>query len=344
MSLALELGPFTGRAEADRIPEDRGLARDAVRLMVSDRAGDRDARFRDLPDLLRPGDLLVVNESATLPASLPARGRPGDFLVNLSTRYGPDLWLAESRWSASRPGPVPLARGERITVGGVGARWVAAFPGTPRLAFLHTESDLGAAMERVGRPIRYAYLAHDYPLDAYQTVFARVPGSAEMPSAGRPFSRPLVDRLLTSGIRIATVVLHTGVSSLEIDPEQPDLLPSYPEPFRVPSSTADAIRAARARGGRVIAVGTTVVRALESALDGDEVHATEGFTRLVVTPERPTRVVDGLLTGFHDARSTHLELLAAVAGAGPLRRSYARAVEQGYLWHEFGDSQLWLPN
>jgi len=333
-----------GRREADRTPEDRGIGRDGVRLLVSRGPEHEDRRFTDLPELLRPGDLVVVNESATLPASLPASGGPGRFLLNLSTRYASDLWVAESRWAYDRPGPVPLELGEAFDVAGVRAFRIAPFPGTPRLSFYRIEGDVGRAMVERGRPIRYGYLAREYPLEAYQTIFSRVPGSAEMPSAARPFTSALVDRLATAGVPVAPIVLHTGVSSLELDPAHPEEIPVYPEPFEVPRATAELVNRTRATRGRVIAVGTTVVRALESAWDGCAVSAIRGFTRLYLKPGRPVRVVDGLLTGFHEARSSHLELLASFGGAERLAGAYRVAVERGYLWHEFGDSHLLLPN
>ncbi len=336
--------PLPERRDADRTPEDRGLPRDGVRLLVTRRDRHLDRQFTDLPQLLRSGDLLVVNESATLPASLPARGSPGPFLVHLSTRYGPALWLAETRWGPGRPGPVPLELGEPFEIAGTPARAIAPFPGAPRLSFLRVEGDLDRAMARAGRPIRYGYLAKEYPLETYQTVFAKVPGSAEMPSAGRPFTRPLLDRLAAAGVQVAPILLHTGVSSLELDPDRPEEIPIYPEPFEVSAGTAELVNRTRCAGGRVIAVGTTVVRALESAVDGGLVREARGFTRLYLRPGRPWRAVDGLLTGFHDARTTHLELLASLSGVPALRDAYRVAVDRGYLWHEFGDSHLILPH
>jgi S-adenosylmethionine:tRNA ribosyltransferase-isomerase len=328
--------------EADRIPEDRGLSRDEVRLLVTTPADDVDHRFSDLAHVLRSGDLLVVNESATLAASLPARAEWGEFLVHLSTQYGPHLWLAEARWSAARPGPLPFRPRDAVEVAGLPARWGAAFPGISRLGFLRVEGDLGTAMESHGRPIRYGYFHRNYPLETYQTIFARVPGSAEMPSAGRPFSTRLRAALEENGVRFAPVVLHTGVSSLEVDGDVAAQRLMYPEPFDVPPTTAEAVIQTRARGGRIIAVGTTVVRALESALEGGALRGMRGFTRRFVSPDRPVTTVDGLLTGFHTATSTHLELLAGFVGSDRLARSYGAALDRGYLWHEFGDSHLLL--
>ncbi len=329
--------------EADRTPEERGVGRDGVRLLFSTASSDTDYRFRDLVELLRAGDLLVVNESGTLPASLPARGTPGEFWVNLSTEYGRDLWLAEPRWGPGQPGPLPMEPGTSLEVAGLPARWVAPYPGIPRLGFLRVPGGFSAAVARSGRPIRYGYLAREYPLETYQTIFGRIPGSAEMPSAGRPFTPRLRAALEAKGVRFAPVLLHTGVSSLELDPERPGDVPVYPEPFVVPAATCAAVAETRRRCGRVIAVGTTVVRALESASDEGRLRPARGFTCRYLSPAHPVSTVDGLLTGFHTATSTHVALLAAVCGLPRLERAYASAAERGYLWHEFGDSHLLLP-
>jgi S-adenosylmethionine:tRNA ribosyltransferase-isomerase len=159
-----------------------------------------------------------------------------------------------------------------------------------------------------------------------------------MPSAGRPFTAELVTELVAGGILVAPVILHTGVSSPERG-ERP-----YPERFRVPGATARLVNAVRGWNGRVIAVGTTVVRALETVVAGDgTVSEGQGWTSLVVTTERGLRAIDGLLTGWHEGESSHFELLEAAAGAELLERSYRAALEHGYRWHEFGDLHLILP-
>lgn len=342
MSAALPKLALPRECGADRTPEDRGVARDGVRLLVSDATGESHHLFSDLPELLRNGDLLVVNESGTLAASLPARSDHANFRVSVSTQYGPDLWLVEPRWGFDVPGPLPLSVGDRLEIGGLPAQYVADYPNIPRLGFVHVEGDLVSAMAAAGRPIRYGYLSREYPLASYQTVFARVPGSAEMPSAARPFTSGLVGRLLASGVSLARIVLHCGVSSLEPGDAGPFGVPLLPEPFDVPASAVEAIRATRERGGRVIAVGTTVVRALESATDGCGLRPARGFTRLYLHPDRPARTVDGLLSGFHEATSTHLALLASVAGTPRIEQAYRAAASERYLGHEFGDSHLIL--
>ena len=328
--------------QATAPPEKRSLDRDGVRLLVTTPEGSVHARFSDLPELLTPGDLMVVNESATIPASLPAEGLMGQYILNLSTNYGNGLWLAEPRLTTSIPGSIPLQEGDEIRLPSLTGRLVSGYPGLPRLWFVQLHGNVEAALAEHGSPIRYGYVDQDYPLEAYQTIFARVPGSAEMPSAARPFSQPLVDRLREKGVEIAAIVLHTGVSSLEVDSEELEDQVMYPEPFQVSPETADAVNAAKRQGRRVIAVGTTVVRALESAWDGERVVPASGFTRLYIHPGRGVHAVDGLLTGFHDPMASHLAMLYALAGEEMVRSAYSDAVRSGYLWHEFGDSNLLL--
>lgn len=328
--------------EAVAPPEERGLGRDGVRLLVTTPTGHTHAHFRDLPRFLQLGDLLVVNDSATLPASLPASGSVGAFTLNLSTRYEPNLWLTEPRWSQARPGPLPLAPGDRIQAGGVSAQWVAPYPGLPALWFMHSQGDLGEALARYGSPIRYGYVPQAYPLEAYQTIFGTTPGSAEMPSAARPFTRPVLESLSRREVNIASITLHTGVSSQEVEMDDVEAETLYPEPFKVPAPTAQAVNAARREGRRVIAIGTTVVRALESAWDGEQVQPKEGFSRLYIHPGRGVHVVQGLLTGFHDPVTSHLAMLYALAEPDLIRGAYQEAIREGYLWHEFGDSHLIL--
>ncbi len=330
--------------DATRPPESRGLARDGVRLLVTDGAGSRHFAFRQLPELLAPGDLLVVNESATLPASLPVRSPTGELRLNVSTRYGGDVWLAEPRYGIAAPGPVPLDPTAPLVTRSARFHPIGPYPGIARLWFFRAEGDVAAAMAEVGTPIRYGYVGAAFPLAAYQTVFARVPGSAEMPSAGRPFTARVLRDLRRCGISIAPIVLHTGVSSLEASPDGGELPPVYPEPFDVPAATADRINLAHAQGHRVVAVGTTVLRAVETAWDGGRVVPRRGFTCVTLGPDRPVRSVEGLVTGFHDPRTSHLSLLFGFAGTDRVRAAYRDAVRERYLWHEFGDSHLlWRP-
>ena len=331
----------TARA-ATRTPEARGLARDQVRLLVSGPDGHRHAIFHDLADFLQPGTLLVVNTSATLPASLPATGRFGAFTLNLSTRYADRLWLAEPRWNAATPGPIPLKVEETFEAAGMAVRAIAPYPGLPRLWFVAFDGSVEMAMADEGEPIRYGYIEPPFPpLSAYQTVFGRRPGSAEMPSAARPFSQRVVDDLNRRNVGIAAIELQTGVSSLESD-DGAAMPALYPEPFSVPAETAAAVNEARRQRRPVIAVGTTVTRALESAWDGERVRAARGSTRVFVRPERGITTVDGLITGFHDLHASHLAMLYAIAGEQCIDTAYDEAARAGYLWHEFGDSHLIL--
>lgn len=328
--------------QATMPPEERGLQRDEVRLLVSTPAGHSHSTFTQLADFLAPGDLLVVNRSATLPASLPTGSVHGPMLLNLSTNYGDGVWLAEPRWSTSEAGPLPLASGDIVQVGEVPIHLLAPHPGLPRLWFVRAAGDLCQAMQWHGMPIRYGYVEQRQPLSAYQTIFSKIPGSAEMPSAGRPFTRRVLRSLQKRGVQIAGLLLHTGVSSLEVESAIVEEQPMYAEPFHIPRATARAIHQARQAGRRVIAVGTTVVRALESAWDGTAVQPMRGFTRLYLHSGRPVQVVDGLITGFHDPLASHLAMLYAIAGETLIRSAYNIAVDQGYLWHEFGDSHLIL--
>ncbi len=325
--------------QATAPPEAQGRARDDVRLLVSTPSGHTHAQFRDVATFLDEGDLIVTNDSATIPASLHAEGAPGRFILNVSTRFGPRMWLAEPRWSTSEPGPLPVEEGESFRACDQKVKLISRYPGAERLWFV--EGDLAQAMTRCGEPIRYGYVDRAQPLTAYQTLFARAPGSAEMPSAARPFTQEVVRSLEDRGIGIATIRLHTGVSSLEVETDEVEQHTLPPEPFAVSQRTADAVNGAR----RVVAIGTTVVRALESAWEPDEgkVVARKGMTRLLVSPARGVHAVDGLLTGFHDPGASHLAMLYAVAGKDLVRDGYEEAIKGGYLWHEFGDSHLLLP-
>jgi S-adenosylmethionine:tRNA ribosyltransferase-isomerase len=404
--------------EAVAPPEERGRSgRDDVRLMVARRQGLTVSHhaFRELPHLLEPGDVLVVNTSATLPAAVDGRvtdtcerraeaqrsgaeaervsecerraeaqrsgaeaergsecerraeaQRSGaeaergsecePVVVHFSTRRSDSEWVVELRTPDGRGSTrqrtvasdgareevtVRLTGGARLTLvapvsaagreGMPQARlWRAYFGATDPLAYL----------ARYGRPIRYSYTDADRDLTAYQTVFAEPSpraGSAEMPSAARPFTADLVTRLVSRGVQVVPLTLHTGVASVESHE------PPYAEWFEVPEPTARVVNAARAAGSRVVAVGTTAVRALESAADASGVvRPRSGWTEVVITPERGVRVVDGLVTGFHEPRASHLLMLEAVAGRALLDRSYAEALREGYLWHEFGDLHLIL--
>jgi S-adenosylmethionine:tRNA ribosyltransferase-isomerase len=321
-------------------PEQRGLARDHVRMLVASSPGVAHARFADLADHLRPGDLVVVNTSATLAAAVDGRRADGrKVTVHFSTALDDGTWLVEVRPAAPATGPVPDARpGEQITLPVGVAVTLAGSHGRLWRAAGAVEGGVHRYLTRYGRPITYAYVRGRWPIEAYQTVFARNLGSAEMPSAGRPFTTELVTALVSAGVGIAPITLHTGVSSVE------EGEPPLPERYRVPASTARLVNLTRASGGRIVAVGTTVTRALETVAHVDGwVGAGAGWTDLVLGPERPARVVDGLITGWHAPGASHLLLLEAVAGAELVAGAYREALRERYLWHEFGDSCLLLP-
>lgn len=325
--------------EAHEPPEARGRPRDGVRLLVSRRDGIEHREFTDLPALLAPGDLLVVNTSATLPAAV----RLDRLAVHFSTPLpGTDaVWLVELRRRAGKA--------TRPYRGGTPGEWIP-MPGGATLTLIRRQTDrlwqarLSTAvlpyLRRHGTPIRYGYVRRDWPIAAYQTAFARdLPdGGAEMPSAARPFTPGLVTDLVSRGVMIAPITLHTGVAS----PEAHE--PPYAERYDVPEPTAALVRHIRRQGGRVVAVGTTAVRALETAAGPDGVvRASKGWTDLVITPQRGVRAVDGLLTGLHEPKSSHLMMLTAIAGEDLLEATYEAALTEGYLWHEFGDLNLMLP-
>ncbi|WP_105974878.1 S-adenosylmethionine:tRNA ribosyltransferase-isomerase [Streptomyces geranii] len=333
-----------------RVPVEQrgpGLGRGDVRLLVSRGTAVSHHVFGELPRLLRAGDLLVVNTSPTVAAAVDGRIGHARVVVHFSTCGDDGRWAVELR--------EPDGAGTTRARAGGPAGTVVRLPGGVRLVleeplvacgarlwWARADGRVPGVLREHGRPIRYSYTERDQPLSVYQTVFALPSGdgagSAEMPSAARPFTAPLVAELVSRGVQFAPVRLHTGVASAEAHE------PPYPERFAVPEASARLVNAVRAGDGRVVAVGTTAVRALESAAGPDGVvRAAEGWTDLVVTPERGVRVVDGLLTGLHEPQASHLLMLEAVAGRAAVDRGYEEALRERYLWHEFGDVHLLLP-
>ncbi|MEJ7796385.1 MAG: S-adenosylmethionine:tRNA ribosyltransferase-isomerase [Nocardioides sp.] len=354
MTILSERPTTTFRAPPDAFAaapaEARGLARDSVRLLVGDPHGIRHTRFTDLPDHLRPGDLVVVNNSATVAGQLDAtlaRGRTTlPVVVHVGSRLEDGSRVVELRTAPHADRSVLDSEpGDRLRVAGAELTLRAPYPhagSSPtgegnRLWRAGVRGDLTGALRRRGRPISYGYLDHHYPISAYQSVFSTEPGSAEMPSAGRPFTDAVITRLVAGGVGVAPITLHTGFSSQEAG-EAPQ-----PERYDVPAATARLVTSTRAAGGRVVAVGTTVTRAIESAVDADgRVVPSRGWTDRVVTPADPPRVIDGLVTGWHDPGASHLLLVEAVAGPELTQAAYDAATAEGYLWHEFGDAALLL--
>ncbi len=343
---------------ADSPPEARGLGRDGVRLLVASEPSPGDVRtvhttFSAIGDHLGPGDLLLVNNSATVAGEVDGRvaGR-GAVVVHVATELDDCTWVVELRTAPDAAHPVlDAVEGDVVELasGGPRLRLEGPYPrpdssptGRGNRLWRSVELDgctLAEHLEALGRPIAYGYLRSRFPIDAYQTVFARLPGSAEMASAARPFTAALVTGLVSAGVLVAPVTLHTGLSSQESG-EAPQ-----PERFAVSPETAALVNFARSRGGRVVAVGTTATRAIESAADaGGRVHAAAGWTEVVISPDRPAHVVDGLVTGWHDPEASHLLLVESVAGAALTQRAYDEAVAHRYAWHEFGDAGLFLPH
>jgi S-adenosylmethionine:tRNA ribosyltransferase-isomerase len=340
--------------EASEPPEARGLRRDEVRLIVSHYLDDRitHAQFYDIPQYLNAGDVVVINTSGTMNAALnTTRADDTPLELHLSTHLPADLWIVEVRQpNGSSTQPFYVAKsGETLRLPAEAtATLLTPYNASDRnqhdghtrlwIATLSLPCPLLAYLAEYGFPIRYSYVKEGWPNSYYQTVYATETGSAEMPSAGRAFTPELITKLVAKGVHVVPLILHTGVASLE------DHEPLYEEYYNVPADTAQVINAARTARRRIIAVGTTVVRALETITDTDGLtHPGEGWTRLVITPERGLSSVDGMLTGLHEPRATHLAMLEALAGRNHLRITYEEALKQRYLWHEFGDLHLILP-
>lgn len=337
--------PLQAGAAATVPPERRGVGRDQVRMLVSRPGTTVHSRFDQIGQFLDPGDLVVVNNSPTRKAAIGAQVHGAQVVAHLATRLANGQWLVELRLSDGSGPMLGVEQGAIVDINGMEiVRLDRPFDERGRLwhATALTPVPLETLMERHARPIRYSYLAAELPIDDYQTIFAlpgQGGGSAEMPSAARPFSWRIVTDLVRRGIVLAPITLHTGISSQEAG-ESP-----HPEWYEVSAATAALVDLTRAHGGRVIAVGTTVTRALESVArpDGGMV-ARSGWTELVIGPGRPVRVVDGLLTGWHPPEASHLELLRQVAGEATVAGAYQAAASRGYLWHEFGDVCLFLPD
>jgi S-adenosylmethionine:tRNA ribosyltransferase-isomerase len=341
--------------EASAPPEARGLRRDQVRLMVSSYSTDqiKHTRFYQLDKYLSEGDVIVINTSRTRNSALLGTRADGSVLeLHLSIHLDDNVWTVELRRinEIGKTKHLDDAReGEILSLpGAVSATLQGPFVSdcndnlkpseTLWLAKINFPQDVDDYLARYGFPIRYNYVKEKWPLSFYQTVYATEPGSAEMPSAGRPFTPRLLKRLEAKGIRIAPLILHTGVSNIETHE------PPYKEFYRVTPETAHLVNEARASGHRVIAVGTTAIRALESVTNGEgKTHAGEGWTCLVITSQRKLRAVNALITGMHEPEATHLAMLEALAGLSHIKIAYEEALRKGYLWHEFGDLHLILP-
>jgi S-adenosylmethionine:tRNA ribosyltransferase-isomerase len=355
----IDISPHTrftppGERTAPSPAEARGIARDEIRLLIADGDRIRHTHFRDLADHLEPGDLIVINTSQTVAGEADARLIDGtDVVVHVAMDLRDGTWVVEIRTAPDAARSVlDATQGQELTLTGAEGAALTLLDPYPRTgssptgvgnrlwrtAYVGAEP-LRDVLDRVGRPIAYGYLDQRYDLAEYQTIFGTTPGSAEMPSASRPFTPEVVTRLVSRGVGIAPVLLHTGVSSQEAG-EAPQ-----PEWFEVGKSTARLVNSTRAGGGRIVAVGTTVTRALESAvaIGSGLLTAASGWTERVVTRDHPPRIVDGLITGWHDPQASHLLLVESIAGDELAQAAYDAAVAGGYRWHEFGDSALFLP-
>jgi S-adenosylmethionine:tRNA ribosyltransferase-isomerase len=339
------------RNEASAPLEARGQPRDHARLLVIHRkSGQIEHRhFYDIVEYVQPGDVVVLNVSSTVPAALPGVTDDGQEI---------ELRLSEPRslhgngsgriWQAVfKPDSAVITPGLRLSFGDgvltavvrqqredIAKLWEVEFGPTDR--------PIQRWLQTLGRPIKYDYVQERWGLEYYQTVYAAVPGSAEMPSAGRAFTPELLEQIQSKGVALAQIILHTGVSNIDIETEQVEQHTMYEEWYQVTPEAAETINRARANGGRVVAIGTTPTRTLETVTDEQGVvHAGEGWTGLYITPGYRFKAIDALVTGLHEAKSTRLVLATAFTGDQALvLRAYHEAIDQGYLWHEFGDLSL----
>ncbi|MHB1629671.1 MAG: S-adenosylmethionine:tRNA ribosyltransferase-isomerase [Bacilli bacterium] len=322
--------------------EWRRQGRDDVSLLVIDGATNSifHRRFAQLASCLHAGDLVVVNTSGTMAAALPAHFHGAPLRLHIAVELPDGAYVVERRGANGEPDPTPFASGDRVQVGGCDVAVVGAYHPRSRLWIVRAPQPLWHLARQLGEPIRYGYVKASVPIADYQTIFARVPGSAEMPSAGRPFTHRNLRELARRGVQIRSLTLHTGLSSHEVQGRLDDH-PVLPEWYDIPEATAAAVRTARREGRRIVAVGTTVVRALEGMWsERREIGGCSGWTRHLVTPDAPPQIVSALVTGMHDNHTSHLALLLSFAERTLLERGYAQAIERGYEWHEFGDVSL----
>ncbi len=347
----MHIGLFDYDLPPELVAQEPLPERDSSRLLVLDRVTGavRHRAFRDLPDLLHPGDLLVVNRSRVFPARLLGRrSRGGAAEVLLVRAHGDGLWDALVRPGRRlRPGDV-IEVADDLTVRIEARKAPGGETGPLRTVRLLARggdvTDVAAALERHGHVPLPPYIRRpDAPADRerYQTVYAREPGSVAAPTAGLHFTPPLLDALRGRGIEHAEVVLHVGPGTFRpVEVENVTEHRVDPEPFVIPPETAEAVARTRARGGRVVAVGTTVTRALETAADEGAPRPGAGETALVIVPGYRFRAVDGLVTNFHLPRSSLVLLVAAFAGRERVLAAYAEAVRERYRFYSYGDAML----
>ncbi|MYL32450.1 S-adenosylmethionine:tRNA ribosyltransferase-isomerase [Pontibacillus yanchengensis] len=321
-------------------PEHKGMSRDEVRLMVlqEDEDSAYHKRFEEIDQFLEDGDVIVLNNSRTIPPVLKGCLGKQNVEIRLSRKISTNQWEALLLGTFRQINvPIQFPEGLEATISGLGSE-----PPLVTLSFSKGGSSLLDYIYRYGEPVRYEYIHHPWPLETYQTVYGAIPGSVEMPSAGRAFTWDLLSKLKAKGVQTTYIQLHAGLSYYEQN-RWPNPK-NHPEAFNVPEETARLITQAKQNSNRVIAVGTTVVRALESAVnEHGEVKAISGITRLYIDQNHRVITVDGLLTGFHEPEASHLHMLTAFLPEKKLMKAYGEALHKGYLWHEFGDMNLILP-
>ena len=341
----MDVGLFDFALPPESIALRPASPRDAARMLVLDGAGTRDAYVSDLPAALRAGDLLVFNDTRVIPAQLEGRRGESRIGATLHKREGPRRWRAFVR-NARR-----LRDGDIIDFGeGVSATATErAEDGSIALTFAGDEP-VELLLERAGRMPLPPYIAAKRPTDArdaddYQTMFAAEPGAVAAPTAALHFTPALMAALAAAGIGHATLTLHVGAGTfLPVKAEDTDDHAMHSEWGRIDRATADRLNAVRAAGGRVVAVGTTSLRLIESATDSDgTVRAFEGDTAIFITPGYQFRGIDALLTNFHLPRSTLFMLVSALMGRERMQDAYAHAIRGGYRFYSYGDASLLLP-
>ncbi|MBO0961508.1 S-adenosylmethionine:tRNA ribosyltransferase-isomerase [Neobacillus sp. MM2021_6] len=323
-------------------PEKRGLRRDHVRMLTLNRiTGEiKHDHFFHLADYLQPGDLVILNNSRTIPAVLQAEWRRGTFKripaaeVRLARRRDVDIWEALIVAAPVKMGDI-LQFSSELAATVIGERENSPLK---IIQFSKKGTDLVNIIYALGEPVRYEYIEQPWDLDSYQTVFASHPGSVEMPSAGRAFSWELLFKLKRKNIQVDFIQLHTGLSYF-LDDQWPQTPEENEEEYHISERTMERIHETKARGKRVIAIGTTVVRALETAA---KIGALSGMTKLYINQKFSLKIVNGIITGLHEPKASHLDMLSAFISEKYLLKAYDQAIESGYLWHEFGDMNLIL--
>ncbi|MCF6408932.1 S-adenosylmethionine:tRNA ribosyltransferase-isomerase [Pseudalkalibacillus salsuginis] len=329
---------------ASNPPEARGKRRDHVRMLVLDRENGKTKhdQFKNLENYLNKGDLLVLNISRTLPASFKVNIRRGckiiqeNVEIRLAQRKSNSVWKVLVVDAKVQQSDVLLFSPSLTGF----VRAVNRNEPLVKVCFSARGNELYDQLYRLGEPIRYEYINGEWSLEHYQTAYGTVPGSVEMASAGRAFSWEILLRLKKKGVQIARITLHTGLSYFLNDQWEIGPVDSLEE-YEVPGETIRKIKATKEGGGKVVAVGTTVVRALESAVDSQGMPvAKKGWTNLHIHEDFSLKVVDALITGFHEPEASHLDMLSAFVPPMLLKAAYHNAIKEKYLWHEFGDMNL----